>query len=761
MKAHISPGNTLHEIAATSPRHSHTIRALSFSSKKIRSHRHPGLSVIVPIFNERHSLPSLIKRLTRTLDREPYDYELIFVDDHSQDGTMEYLQMMQREIPMHVLEKTGNPGKSFSLLEGFKQAEGDAICMIDADLQYPPEAIPAMVRLMNSHDIVVANRSRRKTSWLRSTMSRVYSFLFGRVLLNLNVDVQSGLKVFRKDILKHITFKTSAWGFDYQFLYKAQRLGYSIGQSNIIFEERRHGASHVPVIRTAMELAFGSVKLRLSYLVKDLLRFLDYPHRSEIKAKGFENDVDYLYLPEIHSIKHHVYRETTILLLVSAAAVASIVWTLSMLFNASPLIIISGIISSMYIILMTFKLFVVYHSIKRKPISFTKQQIAAVTDEELPIYTILIPLYKEAEVIPQIIKAMTAIDYPPEKLDIIITLEEYDHETIKAIEKAKPPAYFKTLILPDVKPKTKPKALNVAFPHTKGEFLVIYDAEIMPDADQLKKSYLAFRQHPELSCLQTRLDHYNLNDNWITKLFNAEFSFYYDLFMPGLQKLGYALPLSGHSTHFRRYVLEDIRNWDPYNVAEDCDVGIRLFRCGYRTDILDSVSLEEATMTMGSWINQRSRWMKGFIQTSIVHLRHPIRLKNDLGGWENFLGFLIIVPGSVMMNIINLFYWVLLALWFGTHSALIQAFFPGFILYISLFSFLAGNFIFTYLNLFGSYKRRRFSLVKYSLLSFVYWFMLAFATVRAAVHLLIKPHHWEKTAHGKHLLRNSYVPIAA
>lgn len=289
---------------------------------------------------------------------------------------------------------------------------------------------------------------------------------------------------------------------------------------------------------------------------------------------------------------------------------------------------------------------------------------------------------------------------------------------------------------------------------------MIYDAEIIPDPDQLKKAYLAFRKYPNISCFQTRLDHYNADQNVITKLFNAEFSFYYDLFLPGLQKMGYPVPLSGHSTHFRRFVLEKIGAWDPYNVTEDCDVGIRLHRMGYKTEILDSFSQEEATSGLNSWMKQRSRWMKGFIQTSIVHLRHPIRFKKEVGGWNNLLGFLLTVPGTVIVNLLNLFYWLLLLGWFTTGSTLIQSFFPGVILYISVISFVLGNVIFTYLNIIGTYKRKRYSLVKYSLFSPIYWILLAIATVRASIQIVSNPYQWEKTNHGEHLLKGKYSIIS-
>ncbi len=721
------------------------------------------LSIIVPVYNERPNLRPLIQRIMKSMQGAEYGYELIFVDDRSNDRSAEMIRSFSASSPIRVLTKKGERGKAYSLIEGFQQAKGEVIAMIDADLQYPPEKIPDMVELMQEYDIVVGNRRIRRTSGLRTFLSRTYQRIFGHFVLGLKTDVQSGLKVFRADILHHVKMHPSAWGFDYQFLYHAKRLGYRIGQTDIVFEDRKYGQSHVNTILTAFELIVGSVTLRLSYLPKDILPFLFYPHISEYHTRGFTNTDDFLFLPDIVSTRKHFFRETVVLLVVSLLVIGAGIGLLSAVTGYSPLLILSGMLALVYLGLIVFKLRIVRAGMQRKPVSFKPDDIAAITDEELPIYTILIPLYKEAEVIPQIVTAMSRIDYPVDKLDIIITLEEYDHETIDAIAQAGMPAHFRTLILPDVKPKTKPKALNVAFLQTSGEFLVIYDAEIIPDPDQLKKAYLAFKKHPDIACFQTQLDHYNAEQNWITKLFNAEFSFHYDLFLPGIQKLGYVVPLSGHSTHFRRDVLEDIGAWDPYNLTEDCDMGIRLFRKGYKTEMMDSRSQEEATCSIGAWVAQRSRWMEGFVQTSIVHLRHPLRLKNELGGWSKLLAFLVLVPGSVVMNIINLFFWVLLGAWFVTQSTAIQQLFPGPVLYISIFSFAFGNFTFMFLNLLGSYKRERYSLVKYSLLSFFYWLMLAYASLRGCVHLIFKPHQWEKTKHGKHLLTPVYatIPVAS
>lgn len=487
-------------------------------------------------------------------------------------------------------------------------------------------------------------------------------------------------------------------------------------------------------------------------ILKQSIAFLRHPKNKEHRYSNFNNTEDFLFIHDIMSAKKHIHVEN---ISFGGFCLFAIILTLASLnvFLHIPIFLsISAIIAIFYLSIVLFKLLVITKAMGSKPfIEASEQEVAGISQDNLPFFSIIVPLYREERVVPQIMKAMTAIDYPIEKMEIVITLEEYDAETIAALKKIELPIHFKLLILPDVKPKTKPKALNVAFSQLKGEYVVIYDAEIIPETTQLKKAYLAFSKFPDIACLQTRLDHYNAGHNVITKLFNAEFSFYYDLFLPGLQKLGYPIPLSGHSTFFRKSALTEVGAWDPYNVTEDCDVGIRLYRAGYKIGILDSISHEEATSSIHAWILQRARWMKGFIQTSIVHLRHPLLFKTEIGGWMNFLSFLLTVPGTVLLNIINLFYLILLIAWFTTRSPLIQEFFPGVILYIAVFSFVLGNSIFIYLNLLGIYKRKRFALVKYSLLSPFYWVLLSIATVYGFIELLIKPHHWQKTTHGSHM----------
>jgi len=311
-----------------------------------------------------------------------------------------------------------------------------------------------------------------------------------------------------------------------------------------------------------------------------------------------------------------------------------------------------------------------------------------------------------------------------------------------------PPARFKALLSPDVQPKTKPKALNVAFKEAKGDIIVIYDAEVLPERDQPKKAALMLKMHPEAMYLHSKMDVYNQTANWLTRLYTGEFCYFYDFFLPGLVKCGYPLPISGHSTYFRREVIERVGAWDAYNVAEDCDIGIRIFRKGFGSGMmLESYTWEQSTTTIPTWVRQRTRWIQGFIQTSIVQLRYPLLLKCELKGWRNFVVFLILVPGNVSLNIMNIFQWAMFVLWHFTGAPFLQDAYVGWVLYLATICFLAGNFLFTFFGMFALYKRKHYSAVPWSLLMVIYWIMLGVATIRSTLHLFLHPHKWDKTTH--------------
>jgi hypothetical protein len=239
----------------------------------------------------------------------------------------------------------------------------------------------------------------------------------------------------------------------------------------------------------------------------------------------------------------------------------------------------------------------------------------------LPVYTVIVALYREAEAVDDLIKSLRALDYPSEKLDIKLVIEAYDRETWPALQRIRPGAPFEIIVAPQVGPRTKPKALNAALPFARGTFTVVFDAEDRPEPDQLRKAVDMFLMEGEdVACVQARLTIDNTNDGWLARLFTAEYAAQFDLFLPGLARMGLPLPLGGSSNHFRTDVLRSIGAWDAYNVTEDADLGMRLARFDYRSVVIDSTTYEEAPAYYVPWLRQRTRWFKGWMR--------PVNSKN-------------------------------------------------------------------------------------------------------------------------------------
>ena len=257
--------------------------------------------------------------------------------------------------------------------------------------------------------------------------------------------------------------------------------------------------------------------------------------------------------------------------------------------------------------------------------------IHATPSTSLPVYSVLVPLFHEADVLRDILDALVKLKYPPAKLDVILILEETDALTQRAISGIDLPGFVKVLIVPDLQPRTKPKALDYAMQFTSGEFIVVYDAEDVPEPNQLRKALQVFAQHPDIDCLQARLNIHNASENWLTAQFALEYTTLFDGLLPALERLGLPIPLGGTSNHFRRHTLLASGLWDPYNVTEDADLGLRLERQGRKIGILDSTTWEEAPADLGNWIRQRTRWIKGWMQTYLVHMRNPLVLQRELG----------------------------------------------------------------------------------------------------------------------------------
>jgi len=373
-------------------------------------------------------------------------------------------------------------------------------------------------------------------------------------------------------------------------------------------------------------------------------------------------------------------------------------------------------------------------------------------DRTLPLYTILCPLYREAETVDQFLQGMVKLDYPFDKLDIRLLLEEDDLETQIAARAAKERlgncSEVQLVIVPNAPPKTKPKACNYGLQGARGEYVVIFDAEDIPEPDQLKRALAAFRRLPDdTGCVQAKLNYFNPTQNLLTRFFTAEYSMWFDLFLPGLFAVGSPIPLGGTSNHFERESLSALGGWDPFNVTEDADLGIRLARSGYRTAIIDSTTWEEANSRVGNWIRQRSRWVKGYMQVWLVAMRRPSRLLRALGPWR-FFCFHATVGGTPFLLLLNPVYWGLALVWAFTAWGVVPQLFPQPVLAISLLTGLLGNLMLIYLAIYGLIKREHYSFVPLMFLSPVYWVLQSIAAWKALYQLLAKPHYWEKTVHS-------------
>lgn len=373
----------------------------------------------------------------------------------------------------------------------------------------------------------------------------------------------------------------------------------------------------------------------------------------------------------------------------------------------------------------------------------------AVADAELPVYTVLVPAYREPEVIGRLVTNLANLEYPHSKLDIKFLLESDDDETIAALRKETAGPHMEVVLVPPGGPRTKPKALDFGLTMSRGEIVTIFDAEDQPESLQLRRAAVALaRGGPSVACVQAKLSFGNDRQNLITKWFTIEYAMWFSLFLPGLVDVGAPLPLGGTSNHFRRDVLEEIGAWDPYNVTEDADLGVRLARRGYRCQVLESVTLEEANSDFINWVKQRSRWYKGYLQTLLIHMRHPARLYRELGT-RGFLGFLLFVGGTPVLAFLNPLFWLTTAVWFaGGHVHLVQRLFPAPLYYVATVCWVFGNFLAAYLTVLACRLLGRAELLPAALLVPVYWVMMAIAAAKAMWQLVFEPTHWEKTTHG-------------
>ncbi len=386
------------------------------------------------------------------------------------------------------------------------------------------------------------------------------------------------------------------------------------------------------------------------------------------------------------------------------------------------------------------------------PVAKTDGERGGKTDaacERLPVYTLLVPLLHEAELLPGLMAALARLDYPPSRLDIKLVLEACDPATIAAARALDLPGNVDIIVVPDVPPRTKPKALNYALNFARGDYVVVFDAEDRPEPHQLREALHAFRVGADnLACVQARLNCYNPHENWFTRQFTIEYSSLFDAVLPALERLALPIPLGGTSNHFRMDLLRRAGGWDSYNVTEDADLGMRLARLGLQCGTLAATTYEEACARPGQWLRQRTRWLKGWMQTYLVHMRHPIRLLRDLGG-RRFWAFQVLIGAQIVSALAHPLFMGVLAVELLRGGAFLQpeSVFGGLFWGLALFNLGFGYLVSMALGALTLRVRGLRGLFGALLFMPVYWFLVSFAAYRALWQFLRRPHEWEKTEH--------------
>lgn len=384
----------------------------------------------------------------------------------------------------------------------------------------------------------------------------------------------------------------------------------------------------------------------------------------------------------------------------------------------------------------------------RDMVVVSDEEALSVPDEDLPVYTILLPAYDEPNIVPDLLRGVGKLDYPRDKLDIKLLLEADDDSTVEAASASEATEYFEIVLVPAADPRTKPKACNYGLLDALGTIVTIYDAEDIPDPLQLRRVVVAFNRLPDhIACIQAKLVFYNDSQNLLTRWFTSEYDQWFGYILPGLMTLKAPIPLGGTSNHIKTKVLVDVGGWDPFNVTEDADLGFRLARLGFQTAVLDSVTFEEANSDPINWVRQRSRWYKGYMQTFFVHFRRPISTFKELGPLA-FVRFVTLSIGMPVLTAINMVFWLLTLTWVLGQPGVMRSLFPPFTYFAALISLVVGNAAIIYMGVIVAREERKPQLGWSSLTAPLYWVLMAMAAIKAIVQLIFQPSYWEKTFHG-------------
>lgn len=431
--------------------------------------------------------------------------------------------------------------------------------------------------------------------------------------------------------------------------------------------------------------------------------------------------------------------------LVSVVSVLLAILLLTIAFPTPVLALFVGWAAFTLIVAATLRIAAFVAHMTRPPARLALPPPGAAT--RLPKVSVLVPLFRETEIAHALVTRLSRLTYPKSLLEVILILEEEDDTTRKTLAEIDLPPWMRAVIAPDGQPRTKPRAMNYALDFCHGDIIGIFDAEDAPDPDQITMVARRFQTAPpEVACLQGILDYYNPKQNWLSRCFTIEYATWFRVMLPGLTRLGLAIPLGGTTLYFRRDALEELGGWDAHNVTEDADLGFRLARHGYRTEMISTVTGEEANFRLWPWVKQRSRWLKGYMTTYLVHMRRPRLLHQQLGP-RKFWGFQAHFLTALSQFLLAPFLWTFWLVLFGLPHP-IEAHLPREILVAlgKLFFAVEVISILIYTSaVSGPFHRH---LTPWTPLMHFYTPLGTIAAYKALYEMVFKPFYWDKTQHG-------------
>lgn len=437
----------------------------------------------------------------------------------------------------------------------------------------------------------------------------------------------------------------------------------------------------------------------------------------------------------------------------------SVLAILGIFLQLSPLQYLQGFVAVctfFFTVMWSFSLITAFNGIREGSlIEVTEAEAAEL--KHFPFISVIVPAFREGRVAEQLIANLGALKYPRKRFEVIIVLEEDDVETISAFD-IDMPVNFRVVVRPHGGIMTKPAAMNYlleqGFLSKHSKVVVVFDAEDKPDPDQLRKAIAAFLKVWEtdssVACIQARLAFsQNSTKNWLTRMLNLDYLQHFGLVLPGLSKLGLISPLGGTSNYILTQVLMELGGWDSLNVTEDLDLAVMMARVGKKIRVLNSVTSEEAVTRVLDLFAQRSRWIKGAIQTYFRHMRNPAQLKRDLG-WIGFISFQCVIGAPLVLYLINPIFWGMTIGYAVTGSEFVQSLYPPLVFYLAMFCFSVGNYMYVYLLKAAAFKTGQYSNVVFAFFAPLYWVLLSIAAYKAFFEFIVskkKATSWSKTTH--------------